>query len=333
MQPMEIRLEVQCEIDPDSLQAFRQLLSELLPLTNPEILNRIVIVSDSAVASTVNATLYAAHGISGGYSPGSNLSRAIAVPIETDEGLRGTIVIGGTIVEGLSPMRYHAVEAVSVVLEELLHLRLYSATWKLQNAFFHQMASQDECFSSLLVQIVRMRDEYVVGRWKVEIAGSIPLFDDVHGNRLVTGGFRYGDSIGTRLDRAVIGLVDISTNVASRTSDAPAAWNQLLDNLYRNVFEPLARDSAFRFGTPDTSLTEEEASANQLFRNFFATHWSVIRTQLERTVSSELEDAELALEVIVKEVREFLGEIGIAFLHAEDNQCRVDFSNLAIDQF
>jgi hypothetical protein len=325
MQPLNIQVDILCQISPDKVNAYLELLKELMRLVNAERLKRVIIVPDNAIAAKVNEIIESYSGNSNAYIPGPYPAPAVTVPIEINEDLICFIIIGERVIQEIKPERYHPYEAVSSTLEELLHVFFYSATWKRQGFLHYQGKERDSCKADLLNIVSRMQDEYVVGRFKTALAASNPLFDNEQGSGLSTGGFRYGDSIKARLDNAAVSLGNTIIDATSATLDISTAWNQLLNNLYRDILEPLARDSAFRSRTTDEALTEQEALGSQFFKNYFAGHWNIIRAQLERTINSEFSDSEIALNKIVDEVRDFLRTIGVVFRETEDHQCWIDF--------
>ncbi|MDZ4859300.1 MAG: hypothetical protein SGI88_09955 [Candidatus Hydrogenedentes bacterium] len=304
------------------IQAFKTLLGELCGLVKLQRLTKIIVVPDHQVAETVNALLELATTRANPYAPGSYAAQAITIPLELYGELFCFIVIAESIVQGLSVARYHTSDAVSAVLEEFLHVWHYSEIWDRRGYIQPSRDGTDLCTADLFVLSSKMHDEYVVGRIKSEILATVPLVDNA--DDATTVRIMYGDKVDIRLENAFGGLYRTISNASLGAISKSDTWNQLTNIMYRDILEPLGRDSACRYGNEEVPRTETIALQSPFFSQIFSEYWNGIRVQLERTIDTGLRETEPALDEIVTILRSFLAKIGITFQKTVDGICWVN---------
>ncbi|MFZ6029874.1 MAG: hypothetical protein ACOYYS_19340 [Chloroflexota bacterium] len=323
---INVQLNIVCQLSSEKVGALEALVRELLALVNPETLRYVLIVPDNEFETAVNNIIEMATDQRNSYKHKiSNPARAIAIPVEIGEELNCFVVIGESILQNIEPDHYHPYELVSSLLEEFLHVWYFTITWKRRGYVQHRQGGLDACTAALFTIADQMQSEYVVNRKKAYLAGTNHLFEVERGGELVTGQFRYGDSVSKRLDNAIKSLGKTVIGAATKEITISDAWLCLVNDLYRDILEPLARDAAFRTGTTDEHLTEKEALESKFYKDHFDVHWRKIRSELQRTMNSELKEADLALDEIVKTLRIFLECIGVTYRKTDDDRCWVDF--------
>lgn len=330
---LNIEINVCCDIPIEKVNLFADLLQKLLNYVHPNKLRKIILVPDNQVAETVNQILNAAVGISEAYKPRSVLAaNAVSIPVEGENDLACFIILGDGLIQQLTPDHMHVPEVVSAVLEELLHVWHYSMIWNRRGYIHYGQKVSESCTADLYTIASQMLDEYVVNNTKMDILSTVPLIEVEPGQGLTTGLLSYGDSIKNHLDHAAESMKQVVVGAAAGEMPISDAWPHMLHHLYRDILEPLARDTAFRIGTSEELLTEQEASLCSFYHHFFASYWGKIRSELVRTVSSNLAETEQALEEIVKHLRAFLELIGVTYHLQDDEICWVDFHSGFFDR-
>ncbi len=92
------------------------------------------------------------------------------------------------------------------------------------------------------------------------------------------------------------------------------AWPKLLQVVYREIFEPLAREAAFQAAIPtdaDIPHPPRDASESWFYRQGVAPYWDQVRIQLERSFNKNLEKEDTALNNMVDILEAFLREMGV----------------------
>src|SRR5260370_36351209 len=127
-----LNFERRCQISEQKCMLCAQLLIDLFPFASlPDVryLQRVIFCDDDAMEQTVNDVISEQRNIPGLYVAGSTVARAVAIPLEFDDGLRCCIVLSKSEVELLESEHSHPQQLVSSLLEELLHVRIYSTAW------------------------------------------------------------------------------------------------------------------------------------------------------------------------------------------------------------
>jgi hypothetical protein len=126
---VEIDLGVLCSVGTDRVEAFTALLREsicLLEESSLASLRTTVILEDKLVASTVRTIIKTVEP-SAPYAPRDvDAANAATVPVKNRKGLACLIVLGKTLLDSLDWEHNHPAETVSAVLEELLHVWVYT---------------------------------------------------------------------------------------------------------------------------------------------------------------------------------------------------------------
>jgi hypothetical protein len=311
-----INLHIECQVTPEKLAVFVKLLEEFLPeasIPNIEHLRGIYVVPDAAKDAVVNEFQ--------GNKPGSyvagDMSNACAVPVEKDASLQCYIIFGESFVQKINPEQPYAAEIVLTVLEEMLHVRLYSTLWERRGYLYPP--SDLSCTTDLLKMCSNFRDEYIVNRWKY---GYFVSQAEKTGTPISVSDFPLID----RLNQAEGKLSGIVFAAASAQMSIGDAWVSLLRCVYRDIFELLARYAALLAAIgPERIENLIDLSKSQFYQHSVAPYWQQIQKELERSYTSDLTEAHDALENIVMVMKAFLASIGVTYHKTAAGDCHVDF--------
>jgi len=326
---MNFDVRCDCTMKPDALVRFEQLTRELAALLNPEALESlrtVLVVEREEIGARVNALIQGA-GAAGSYSPSAFGPAGVAVPIESKGRLDCTILIARTVAESLSvPVVMRSADAVSTILEELLHVCVYGLAKRRRGYVHHTRADVLACDVDLLSVASQMCDEYVVIRQKVLILGTVPLVQAAEGSEAVAVGLQYGGSLSKEV---LYGIEAIQSSIdQGRTGIRPAqdSWAEVTRVLYRSVFEPLSRYSAYLDDVPSSSSADDELREFERYQTTLRRDWLLIHEALRRLVISGLADTELVLDIIQTALRKMLNELGVSYRRVETG-CWVEFGS------
>ena len=101
----------------------------------------------------------------------------------------------------------------------------------------------------------------MVNRWKARIVLTQPLYAVKDGYS--TAVIAYPDALGPKLNDAGARIIDIVTGVADRLIHFEDGWRQMMQTTLYSIFEPLARERAYRDGNGEsleTPVQQPEAS-------------------------------------------------------------------------
>lgn len=108
--------------------------------------NTSVVFSSSAIGKWLRrSTPWLSRGGSRGYTytPSAQPATATAVPVEQDDLFKCFVLLEESLVRPLAPTEYHVNPTTSALLEELLHVRVYSGLWE------HLRPGRTHCLSTV----------------------------------------------------------------------------------------------------------------------------------------------------------------------------------------
>jgi hypothetical protein len=333
---IKVSLEVLCTLDRLKIEAFTSLLADLISLIGTlsvSNLKKIFIVEDSQVATKVN-TIIKDSGSTGSYSPSDIYpANAVAVPIDKGTELTCYIVIGKKNLDPIDKEHNHPVETVLTLLEELLHVWVYTSTWQRRGYVQYRKLNYSACEADLMTIASQMCDEYVVIRRKSVLASNLPLFEQEPYEGLVAGKLSYGGDIAVNLRNGVIDLEKIIIEASKHREVVSGAWTDLIRILYRGIFEPLSRYTAYVDGTSIESELNIELKSNNFFNDVISGFWVKIHNGLNRVFESKLDDTEVVLSEIVGILQELLKMIGVTYIVIENGICNVEYKSTFFDTY
>jgi len=324
---ISINITVYCDIDMEKLSLLKELLNELVPVTiRHTYLKQIFIVADDALVDTVNAIIEARADYKRPYVAGEFAPSGVAVPIQNNDQFECYIVITESEVQIIKPPLNHPAKLVSTLLEELLHTQVYATVWEARG-YIDPRIETSSIFDDLFVQASRFHDEYFVNRSKAYIAYNTYIFD-------VPGGYsnmclEYGVPLNSIIKESISKLVQLRTDVTKGNITREQTWYDLIEIIYRYIFEPLARDAAYRESNPEVRVNNDDLIENLFYREYIEPYWKRIKIELERSYDSDLSEMSLALDEIVRNLQEFLINIGVTFADRNGQKEYIKF-NLVI---
>lgn len=312
-----------CHIAPSTIDLLCKVLDTLMHLlqnvfppslvSGLERLKEVRIVPDAEMESSINEIAQQVMPL-GKHLPGGARTAA-TIPIEGSEGVDCYVVINEKELDQIEPENLFPI--ISTLLEELLHVQLYSFRWRCRGCYLAPRAD------SLLILCSNLHDEYIVSKWKSAICASVPLIS--HDGEPSICFIYYEAPLGLTLDRALSSLSEVVTDGARGRISTTEAWDRLMTSTYRDVFEPLARESGFRAGAPESPQREGGASESWFYRVCVLNYWEEIQAQMERSFQSQLVEMDAAIDQIVTVVTRFLNDIGVTYHRIGSDSYWVNF--------
>lgn len=306
---MNISLRVFCEVDADKVQLLVPILDALIPYTivgNDSYLAGVLIVSAEQLEETANLLISEFSRNPARYLMGSEPPEGIAVPIETDEGLRCFVFLTDKLVQSASADADvpPGGNIFSTIFEELLHVRHYGLIWQRRGYVQSPGLTVED---DVLKLCEKCHDEYVVARWK----GTFPILKNDDGVFPLT--ISYGVSLALSINKAFGELEQVIRLAATRQLSNQEAWQKSIAIALRGIFDPLSRDAGFRAARPDIEHPNSDASRSPWFSEHIAPYWERIESSLNASFESDLKQADSELAAMTLEVKAFLEHIGIQY--------------------
>jgi hypothetical protein len=324
--PLMIAIEDHCGISGAAKAALSRLCEDLATFTTHDStanLERLIVVPEASVPHTRignDGTVQIMPSMS---LPRAEVPLGKAIPVEAGGKLRCFIVLDCRIVSPMTAKSSHFKESVSILLEELLHTRLFNMAWRQRG---HVNSADPDCTGQLLNYARHIHDEYVVARWKTHILSIAPLIE------LKSGGlgacpWAYGNDLTVLLDKAGQLVADTLTAAINHSLPAERAWHQLLHAIVNLALDPLARDAGYRAGNPPGSpehINNPDGSA--FYRRVMApSHWPNVRASLERSFETNLVGMGEEVQTIADMTGQMLNELGVTFRPLGDGGWWIQF--------
>jgi hypothetical protein len=326
----EVALDILTQIDSQKVEAFAGLLRELISLVGASklaTLKRVMIVEGTQVANTVNSIMREV-APSMSYVPSHLYSaEAVSVPVESADSLVCHIVMSETFLNTFTSEHSHPADTVSTLLEELLHIWVYSSTWQRRGYVQHWNRDLESCEVDVLTIASSMCDEYVVIRMKSQLLATLPLIEFEPNVGFAGAKLLYGGDVVDEITRGSSELRKIVTEAARGVRAVPEAWSDVVTTLYRGVFEPLSRKAAYCDGANGEPFPEDRLRSVRFYHELLAGCWYEIHEHLKRVFDSDLRETENGLDGISSRIRALLRKIGVTYRKIDGNQCWVDFKS------
>jgi hypothetical protein len=330
---LEIRINILCNIEIEKIDLFNKILFEhisYLGQADVSTLKEIVITEDEDVVPKINSLIKSVEP-SMFYTPRDQTdSNAVTVPIETDGKLNCFIVISKKYLITLTPEFNHPIKTVSMLLEELLHVKIYTYLWGKRGYIQHVRKGLGIYRSGILTISSSMIDEYIVGRTKTNIFSTYNSFQLESGTDLIGGKINYGGNVFDQINTAEIELKKIVEKLVREAVSIPDAWGDISRILYRNIFEPLARNSAY-YDENHEDFDEKRLESIRIYRDVVITYWGKIHNQLKAIYESNLLEYESALSEIGDNISALLERIGITCLKVQGEDCLIKIDSIILD--
>lgn len=327
---IHIAVEFADECSLETKELFLNLLNEILVYVGAggEFLAGIWIVADNDLPAKVQE-LTDQFGISGQFIPRKIAPRGIALPLQVDDSLVCYIVIQSSLVRSIEgPGQYHPFDLVSTLLEELLHVHLFGSRWRKNGSLGQE--NQPPCRDELLVLCSNFHDECAVSALKTALLATRELTD--HDGGLTPAQVMYGSSISALIDNAYHNLSQLVVRAAMGITPVAEAYNDVIAEIYRGIFEPLARDAGFRLGNSDAPHPNSNAAESRFFREHVEPFWEQIHETLLKSVHNEFVQTDSIVSQLADAVDSFLRHIGVETKAVKDGGCWVDFNTRFFDQ-
>ncbi len=267
---MEIKLY--CHLPASVVNSLRKRIDSLADLyhhNGKTCLTALAIASDDSLEYRINRIIKETTGELGNYKSGPYSPGGVAVPLEVVPRLSCIIVLTQSTVKKINNDR---LEALSTLYEELLHVKLYTLGW---NEAKRSRPPVESLFEYNLFETSRyLLDEYCVIRTKVSIlAKRSPKF------------FWYGDNLIGHLDQANIAFKNLDLNLPETE-----LLNAFFYTITRYVFEPLARDAAYK-AMHSLEVQRAEGQPPPENSSFYCEHvqsfWKLIHDEIKWTPMSK----------------------------------------------
>src|SRR5690606_20739498 len=101
----------------------------------------------------------------------------------------------------------------------------------------------------------------------------------------------------------------------------------VLADIFRGIFEPLARDFGFRIANPDAPHPFSNAENSWFYRNHIKQFWLRIETELQQSIASNFSELPATVKRILEIVDEFLTYVGVSTTVTEEGKCWTTFTS------
>jgi len=332
---MEITINLLCDIELNKIELFKTILSEHISFIGEESiasLKGIFITEDKNVASTVNTIIKSVEP-AGNYSPREQSdSFAVTVPVEINGALNCFIVMGKKYFTDITPEFNHPFNTISMLLEELLHVKIYSLLWNKRGYIQYINKGFGTCKSDILSIASSLMDEYLVSRMKSKILSSCNSFQLESGKDLTGGKLSYGGNVFKRIKTAGIEFKQIVESLKKESVSIPEAWGHITRNLYRNIFEPLSRNAGFCDENQE-SCDDEQLKSIRMFIDLINDYWKDIHERLKTLYENNLNNYEYVKNDIANIIDSLLNGFGISYSRIHGEDCWVNIDPHTIDLF
>jgi len=306
-----------CNVTPDKIDALRSLVNQCIgvldqiripPLEGSfQPLRELRILPATEMIESVQE---AARDLvpSAVYHPAGGTSVAVTLPIETDGETSAIIFVSADQLDAIGPDGTPDLSLLSTVLEELLHVRLYSA--RQEQSLLHLTPGQPPCTRDLLILACNLHDEYAVSRLKAEILAQ--LTEKTSDGQYVFS-LAYGLDLGNVLDESFKDLSTAFWRVAHGELPVDQFWALVVDCIYHGILDPLSRETAFRAVVSARSPAQPDISGHWFFRESIAGYWKSIESLLERSFDTDFREMGAAIEGIAETIRKLLAHLGASY--------------------
>lgn len=329
-QPNQFAILAECDISEEALAHFGSIVRELASLLSADplrSLRAVVVVDHSQIASKANELIRRMDARRSYFPDGVLGPEGLALPLEQHGSLESFVLIAREVAESLSrPVQFRSPNAISTILEELLHVCVYGLAKRRRGYLHPDQTSTLPCDVDLHVIGSQMCDEYVVNRLKTRILGQLPLIQEKPDGPLIVGQLCYGADPRTLVSLGFERLSNILVEGRSGSRPASEAWAEVARILYRNFFEPLARYSAYVDDLGPSGL-DEELSAIDGYQHFLRPHWLTTHEGLRRLIASDLVETEHVLEAILSTLRAILMDLGVTY-GGTPGDCWIKFGDI-----
>lgn len=319
-----------CDIPLSALEGLSGLLEILLPhaqIPHLEHLTGVLVIADGHMNETIQELIQQDIADDATRTVMPSSATATAVPVVTHEGLRCFVVLEESLIRPLTPEDCLHWNAISTVLEELLHIRHYSGLADI--LFAPDNPGRVNGADAPLSLCFKTLSEYMVNRWKARLASTLPLY-------AVPGGFSpiilaYPHALGPKLDDAGTRIIEIVIGVADQRIPFEQGWQQMMQTTLCGVFEPLARERAYRDGNGEgveTPVPQPDASQSWFYTRHVAPYWATWYQALQQAFDTFETDPQATVEALASmrtTLLAFLDHMGVEYEQLPDGRSHVMF--------
>jgi hypothetical protein len=318
------------EVDQNQMQGLVNLLQELFRFSLVEercYLMVVWVVPFEKMEESIQAVAKVSQG-NGTYRVGSYTPRGVAIPSENEGKLLCVILLADTLLQNVTPANCHQQELVSTLLEELLHIRFFGMRWE-QSGYLRN-PKRVSCKDDLITLASNAYYECAVNYTKSIIMGNIPLIE-IDGE-LVTGQLTHAASISQSIESAYSKLEHTIIAAATGAMPIEVAYGEVLHLIYRDIFEPLARQIGYFEANPLGDHPFNDASLSPFYRDTVAPHWLETEKALKKSIASDFLDIDTAVTHLANHIEAFLLDMGVELSVLENQRCWVNFNTSFFDK-
>lgn len=325
---MNININVVAEVEQEVLVGLVQLIQEFLQLpiwfVNFDFDLEFVVANEGTIPNLINERIADQKGTYIPYIRSLHSPKGTAIPVENENSLSSIIFLEASLIKNFSSESYHDQEAVSTVLEEMLHANMYFLIWK-QRGFLLSKSIATEIHSRFLSIASMIHDEYAVNRQKAFILATYPLINN--NGKLTVGAISYGASISRSIENALLITRDTVKDFLEGKTDSVYAEQVIHYQIHKGILDPLARNAGIKHTLPEDKHQFDDANVNPHFRNYFLSYWNRIEHNLRKSSERGFTEVDETIVCIAKEVEALFHLIGIEYRLLDDGSNWVDLSD------
>jgi hypothetical protein len=341
-------------IEPSAVDVILSLMEEILELVelhSATHLRHIFLVPNVDVPAAVQ---FAIKRIAGPFEADFEVlrqfTRTAAFPVEHDGELATYIVVNEALPKSLTPATAHNLDTVSNVLGSFLHASIHArikelcckapapASLALAGVGAEEWSGGDIQASytpqpktsriagrgSIRELAMKTLEAYLVYRTKIAIMSENALVQLYPESDFEPAVPRHPADIAVRLEQTANELRTAIESAVMRKVTAAEGWGQSRRILFRSLFDPLARHTAYVAHTPTNPALADEPRHSRFYLSTIAPFWVRMRPELELAYTNPDETA-ASVETSETLLKMFLAQLGITHSGEPDGESHIAF--------
>jgi hypothetical protein len=168
--------------------------------------------------------------------------------------------------------------------------------------------------TDLFIIASRLHDEHLTSRIKS------PIIKGIYNGELL-----YRGDVNRLLNESCINFISLCNDYFSKKINLQQYWESTTDIIYRNIFEPLARDYGFKSGN---KVEYSDFLPSMFYQKYVLKYWKDIKNLLDVSYESKLNNIDNSIEGIIIILINFLDNIGIHYNEDKKENITLDINKI-----
>ena len=271
----------------------------------------IIVDEDSGIVNTVNKIIKEIGNSERTYIPPSTVPDGFTIPLIVNSKLIIYILFRSSFIIEKLNSKVNSLESLSTFLEELLHARIYTINYQSRK---YIMPEEKTIRTDLFIIASRLHDEHLTSRIKS------PIIKGIYNGELL-----YRGDVNRLLNESCINFISLCNDYFSKKINLQQYWESTTDIIYRNIFEPLARDYGFKSGN---KVEYSDFLPSMFYQKYVLKYWKDIKNLLDVSYESKLNNIDNSIEGIIIILINFLDNIGIHYNEDKKENITLDINKI-----